>query len=35
VELVSGGDVVVAVDDHAGQETSERGDTVALADSEN
>lgn len=35
VELVSGGDVVVAVDNHTGQETSERGDTVALADSEN
>lgn len=35
VELVSGGDVVVAVDDHTGQETSERGDTVTLADTEN
>lgn len=35
VELVSRGDVVVAVDDHAGQETSERGDAVTLADSEN
>lgn len=35
VKLVSGGDVFVAVDNHTGQETSERGDTVSLADSEN
>ena len=32
VQLVLGGDVVVVGNDHAGHETTERGDTVALTD---